>query len=199
MLNTFYNISTIPICIVLSIVPIIISGYGLIMLEKQRLKTHDNHYMKRLLCVVLLYLSGICFGSTYLISREAYQHGCNTIFTSTIAELQTGIKYTPVEDILPNNLNNTIIIYYRFGCHDCELIYEQLDSATKHRDDIYWVATRSKQGQNLLKSYPVSDVPAIVKIDKHGIATTYDVTTKTKINDVVSITLDTKTLATILN
>lgn len=79
----------------------------------------------------------------------------------------TAIENTPVEDTLPDNpedLQNSIILYYRFGCSDCEATFKEEQAYFQGLDDVYWISTRSEQGKELLKQYPVQHVPAGVYI-----------------------------------
>lgn len=66
-----------------------------------------------------------------------------------------------------------IILYYRFGCKDCEAVFEELDKIVKENSCIYWVATRSQMGKCLLEKYLVSDVPSGVVIQEDDDYTQY--------------------------
>ena len=47
-----------------------------------------------------------------------------------------------------------MLIFFRFGCSDCEAVYQDLSLALQNKPDIYWVSTMSNQGQDLLSKYP---------------------------------------------
>ena len=79
-------------------------------------------------------------------------------------DMMTHIKLSPVEDDLPSNLQQCIIIYYKFGCKDCEEIYIELQSSIEDAPNIYWVSTRSNQGKKLRELYPIDAVPTGVYI-----------------------------------
>lgn len=109
---------------------------------------------------------------TYLIAgiqtlMTASSHGMyqNNLSWKTITE---SIQTTPKEDKLPNNLTGCIILYYRFGCSDCEAVYTAMSEFFDGYDDVYWISTRSKQGKTLLETYPVSHVPTGVYITDSG-------------------------------
>lgn len=97
----------------------------------------------------------------------ASSHGMyqNNLSWKTITE---SIQTTPKEDKLPENLTGCIILYYRFGCSDCEAVYPAMSEFFDEYDDVYWISTRSKQGKTLLETYPVSHVPTGVYITDSG-------------------------------
>lgn len=100
---------------------------------------------------------------TIIIFNTAQSHGMRTS-NMTISETKLSIEKSPVEDILPENINGSIIIYYRFGCTDCEAIYADLSKSISDKDNIYWVSTESDQGKELMKSYPIDSVPSGIYI-----------------------------------
>ena len=76
---------------------------------------------------------------------------------------------TPEESRLPSDditeLGDVTVIYYRYGCPDCEAVYPDLCEALRERqEDVYWISTRSAQGRALLQEYVVGDVPSILYI-----------------------------------
>ena len=105
--------------------------------------------------------SFICLSAAGIIATA---HGMPST-NITIQEMFQGITHSRIEDNIENkNLDKTIVIYYKFGCPDCEDIFEDLYDKTYGLDDIYWVSTQSKQGKKLLKKYPVKDVPTGIYI-----------------------------------
>lgn len=116
-----------------------------------------------------LLLSCCMLLSIQTLKQTAISHGMGTdyAFTNhTATQLQTKIDKTPQEDVLPDDLSNTLIIYYRFGCRDCESIYETLTREIKDISRIYWVSSRSKQGLSLRKLYPIQTTPTGVYVKK---------------------------------
>lgn len=104
----------------------------------------------------------------------AHQHGLYTTNINTI-DMFKGILYSPIESTLPENIDGSIIIYYRFGCSDCETVYNELSNAVKDKENIYWISTESEQGKKLLETYPVDSVPTGIYIrnDKYENALSY--------------------------
>ena len=73
------------------------------------------------------------------------------------------IQKSPIADKSSSlDQQGNILIYYRFGCGDCEAVYDSLKEATAGKADIYWVASRQSAGQELLQKYAVPEVPAEV-------------------------------------
>lgn len=81
-----------------------------------------------------------------------------------LPRVEISIKNSPIEDTIPDDLDGSIIIYYRFGCTDCEAIYTDLSKSISGKNNIYWVSTESKQGKELIKTYPVNSVPSGIYI-----------------------------------
>ncbi len=135
--------------------------------------------------LVLSYATTSC-----MLFHIAYQHGYREYMTQDIQEIIYSVKHTPVEDILPDDLTNTTIIYYRFGCHDCNKIDNQLQEKFKNSPNTYWVATRSKQGKNLRKDYPVESVPSALYIDNQKTGIVFDLTTKQTINGKITTSVN---------
>ena len=103
-----------------------------------------------------VYISAIILSLT--VSTDASSHGMYQNNLS-IKEIQDLIKVTPKESKLPSNLNNALIIYYKFGCPDCRAIYNDLTDKLKDKQ-VYWISVKSKTGIDLLNKYPTSEVPA---------------------------------------
>lgn len=121
------------------------------------------------LCIIC---STIFLNSLYL-NKIAKMHGYEPNNTMSIQKLFYNIEKLPMESKLPeNNLKNKLIIYYKFGCGDCESIHNTLKAKLKEYNDIYIVYTRSKQGKKLRKTYPVEKVPSGLYIQSNGEAVT---------------------------
>lgn len=119
--------------------------------------------------VAILLCGGTALGS-YLFINTALRHGMydNSI---TVAEAYESIKHSPREDKLPEDITDTLVIYYRFGCDECEALYDTLKDEVKKfekatGDKIYWVSTRSEQGKTLRSTCHAANltVPSIMYI-----------------------------------
>ncbi len=164
----------------------------LVILERKRLNCCRVSFLSRTIVAILVFSSGYILCNNIVTINTATEHGCENSYKISLQELRNSIALTPVEDKLPKDLRNTVIIYYRFGCTDCEKIYTELSQMAADRPNVYWISTRSKQGKKLREEYPVTDVPMSVTIDEHLIGTTHSITTKTKTGNDVTIQLNTK-------
>lgn len=101
----------------------------------------------------------------------AYMHGADMESLQKFGILRTirAIQNSPVTDRSVNlDQQGNILIYYRFGCRDCEAVYDELKTEVEEKENIYWVASRQSEGQKLLQKYTVSEVPTGVVIQKEG-------------------------------
>ena len=114
--------------------------------------------IKRALMIALIALILLLSGNkTAKLKTEAQLRGAGA--TATFSEIRNSLKNTPKEDTLPKDLSGSIVIFYRFGCPDCEAIYPELNERLSEVPDVYYVLSRSKQGEKLRESYPISSVP----------------------------------------
>lgn len=93
----------------------------------------------------------------------ATKHGANTR-DMTIRFMYDGIKTTPIESTLPEDLSGAIIIYYRFECPDCRAVHNELMQASAGVQNIYFIPSRGEQGAKLIEQYPVDAVPSGIYI-----------------------------------
>lgn len=132
--------------------------------EKQQMKSRR---MNRVLAVV----STLLFIPYLTIAIIAYTHGADLESLQRFGILRTihAVQNSPVMDRSANpDQQGTILIYYRFGCGDCEAVYDDLKAEVEGKENIYWVASRQSEGQKLLQKYTVSEVPAGVIIQGDG-------------------------------
>ena len=125
------------------------------------------------ICMIFSMLSIYALLDTYHI---AYTHGYRGKLTENASGLWKTIHESPVEDKLPADiadLNQRLILYYRFGCPDCGATFKDISARVENLDGVYWVATRSDQGIKLRETYPVDEVPSAVYIRKDGTTLTY--------------------------
>lgn len=157
--NWFYQ----PTIVIMFAIITITFGCGLQCERKRRLAKQSTKIITWFCLEIAIFtitiFSALTLTEGCLLIREANQHGMYQE-QLTWKELQDNINHSPTEDILPNNLENTLIIYYKFGCKDCESIYADLQTQLKGLSNVYWVSTRSKQGTALRDKYPVSKVPS---------------------------------------
>lgn len=117
-------------------------------------------------CLLTLTATALLF--IYLATfRVALTHGlCDTDIT--IQQMLTSTQLSPRETPLPEQPAGSLIVYYRYGCADCEAIYPQLHQQLRNIDHVYWVNTRSQQGMTLRENYPTGQTPSILYIPNNA-------------------------------
>lgn len=116
---------------------------------------------------IAIVLAIIAFGAA-LIVKAGISHGVYSPNT-TLIEILEKLPKTFKESKLPeDNPGDKIIIYFRFGCHDCESIYQDLTLAMEDVPDVHYISTRSDQGKRLMEKYPVDETPSLVYIYPDG-------------------------------
>lgn len=117
-----------------------------------------------ILQIVFLLIFIISAGIDLWFVSATKAHGLYT-YNENLTNIWSYMKKTPKESSLPKNLNNTVIIYYRFDCPDCHAVYDRLIEDTKNANSpVYFISTRSNQGKELRKSYPTMSVPSVLYI-----------------------------------
>lgn len=149
----------------------IISLISIFYRNKRKLQLEPQRISKALstisILVVILYMA---------VAVTAYMHGADLESLQRFGILRTiqAIQKSPVMDKSINfDQQGNILIYYRFGCEDCEAVYDSLKAEIAGKENIYWVASRQSEGQKLLQKYAVSEVPAGVIIQKDGMYISY--------------------------
>ncbi|MDE6913792.1 MAG: hypothetical protein K2P35_08875, partial [Lachnospiraceae bacterium] len=131
---------------------------------------------KKKISKILVVISTSIFISYMVIAVIAYAHGADLESLQRFGILRTiqAIQKSPVMDRNVNyDQQGNILVYYRFGCEDCEAVYDSLKAKIAGKEDIYWVASRQSEGQKLLQTYAVSEVPSGVIIQEDGMYTSY--------------------------
>lgn len=120
--------------------------------------------------LIIFICSFIMVLSWLMMQSIAEKHGMTNEMASEIKiqDLYSHIKTTPPEDSLPVDTRGIIVLYYRFDCPDCATIFPELQRVVQDRNDVYWVSTRSKQGQTLREKFPVEEVPSAIYIKQDG-------------------------------
>lgn len=95
-------------------------------------------------------------GSTCLYA-VGVSHGASTV-KMPITAMITGISKSHTKDTLPDDTKGSIIILYKFGCPDCEAVYEDLSEMLKDRD-VYWIASTDDDYKNLVETFNIEEVP----------------------------------------
>lgn len=139
-----------------------------------------------ILVVTITIFSAICFIQGLYLRKAASLHGHESIRTMSIQNIYNNIEKLPVESKLPKDLKNTLIIYYKFGCGDCESIHNTLSESLDNCENVYFIYTRSKQGKKLRKTYPVEKVPSGMYIQSNNEVVTLPLYEKTDTQPIVN-------------
>lgn len=115
--------------------------------------------------LALAILTGYAEWSTMSLARS---HGYADGWDQSPASLWEDIEKSPVEDRLPRDMSGSILMYYKFGCEDCNELGEELYAALSSLAPTYRIATRSPTGRKLIEQYPVAEVPACVYFRHDG-------------------------------
>lgn len=109
--------------------------------------------------ITLTIITGLLWVSTGIAHFKGMQPE-----DTTVKEFVKGFIATPFEDKIPENeedLMGKLFIYYRYDCHGCHELMDEIQEALKDYP-VYYVCSRSKQGLRLRELYPVAEVPSIV-------------------------------------
>lgn len=196
-----------PILILCSFLVFIASIRCLYVLEKHKLQRNikqklsdDNSsntrkeikylMLWRFLTSCTVFLTGITWIFSLNLFYTAYQHGFREYMKQNIHDIINSVEYSPEEDTLPNDITNITVIYYRFGCKDCEKMYHSLSEKFDNVSDVYWIATRSKQGTKLRETFPIETVPSAIYISDKETAVLFELYTKSTENNKTTIELN---------
>lgn len=145
------------------------------IIQALRKKPIDTSWNKKTLAIQII------LGTTLILSLLYFVEGMTTVYiakkhglyqdTMTWEKILEYNESTPEESKLPekeSDLTTSIILFYRYSCPDCDAVYPKERIAASKIKNIYWVSTRSEQGNKLLEKYPIKEVPAGVYITKNG-------------------------------
>lgn len=122
--------------------------------------------------VILFSVGCITHFNIFCLTNQAVSHGAYSdeeydFQTEPMSQIKARINMTPKDqsDELPEDKTGIIIIFYRWGCKDCEAIYDDLNKQITS-DNIYFVSTRSEIGKQLVQDYNILRVPSGIYIGK---------------------------------
>ena len=119
------------------------------------------------LCVGALIL---CLAFTLITVTTAYSRGYFGQDAS-LAQLKDASELAPNDQsaTLPNEITSSIVVIYKFGCPDCEAIYNDLYQDVDNIDiPTYYVSSRSDRGHTLCVAYDINDVPTALAYNEDG-------------------------------
>lgn len=134
----------------------------------------------RMILSVLFGLS-VCITSVFGIPvAKAFRHGMTKTpieisennydykYDLTLEQIINYNNYTKPVNKLKNlsDAENKIIIFVRYDCRDCHLLYDSMPDA----EDVIYISSRSDTGHKLMEKYNIDlvEVPSVVYISKSG-------------------------------
>lgn len=109
---------------------------------------------------LFLVLTCLCLSLIFIAEEKGMQKN------ATVSVFLNGFLSSPIEDTLPEDLSNTLVVYYRYDCPDCHAVLQDVKQVLVQYP-VSYICSRSDQGQTLLEQYPVSYVPTIVYITEN--------------------------------
>lgn len=165
---------TVNLSLILGIILFAFSCIFLFILHRQsKAKTGSTHITTGLLPpYIMTWILGIGASTIMIVTAIsiyilAPAHGAQTgIGNEPVHTAIHNIKNSPKESkINPENVApGSIVIFYKYGCTDCEAIYKDLKTELNNISDVYWVSSESTTGASLRESYPIEEVPTGVYI-----------------------------------
>lgn len=128
--------------------------------------------------------------STIFIGHTATLHGMET-YNTNISEAAEGIKNTPRSaSKLPDDTTGSIIIVYKFDCNECKAIYKDLKTTLKDNNNVYWIASTTELGKEIVEEYGITDVPSGIYVRHNNFngnvkGTRYKLSTKNDNDDII--------------
>ena len=174
MTENIFDVKLIPFIIILSGALLCCIGITIFTLFRyKRLKKtqpEKTHKAAALLWIlpslvaVVIIANLITTGIGY---KTAVDHGLYTTDIS-VAKMFTGIEKSPIPDKYDETkAKGKILLFYKFGCNDCEAIYDDL-SKTVSDADVLWISTRSDTGKKLVEEYKIEEVPSGVYVRENA-------------------------------
>ena len=86
----------------------------------------------------------------------------------SIRDFTSHIKKTWLAKEPKPNQKGILVVVYKFGCPDCESVYEPINRILPHNNkNIYYVSSQSPYGKKLVKKTGLTNTPSLVYITKH--------------------------------
>lgn len=130
--------------------------------------------LKGIILTITTLLSCITMVGTFAMQTIASNRGFSN-FSMPVSKVITSIMNSPKADKFPEDPSGSILILYKFGCPDCEAVYDDLKEAVEGHD-VYWIPTTDPNFVTLKEQYgdkthlkdgkPTIDVPAGIYIHK---------------------------------
>lgn len=161
-------------------------GIGLVMLARLVNKKTPGTKMAAVMLWPGMCITLISIATAIVLIMQVHiakAHGMYS-YDIPVMELPNNIAHSPKDQSAEFDMEaehkNTIVMLYRFTCHDCEAVHEQFNAELDSLPyEHYWISSRSEVGQKLREMYNINEVPTMIAFDINGRASvakayTYD-------------------------
>ena len=174
MTENIFDVKLIPFIIILSGALLCCIGITIFTLFRykklKKTQPEKKHKIGALLWILPILAAVVITAHLITIGigyKTAVNHGLYTTDIS-VAKMFTGINKSPVPDKYDETTaKGKILIFYRFGCSDCEAVYDDLSKAVSDAD-VLWISTRSDTGKKLVEEYKIEEVPSGVYVRENA-------------------------------
>lgn len=87
-----------------------------------------------------------------------------TIMLLAITTSILALIFIPKTEDLPDDLSGCIIVFYRDSCPNCKATMDQIRTALKGTNDVFFLDSRSKTGREIRNRYPIHEVPSAIYV-----------------------------------
>lgn len=171
-----FNLSlrtTLIILTIVFIIALIISCLLLSLIFYKNRKTRQVKYKKlsiiaTICAITLTFLSGIeLLDLKQDITNYSVKYYSGYL-DMPVHDFTDKIKKTWLAKTPKPNQKGILVVVYKFGCPDCESVYEPINRTLPHNNkNIYYVSSQSPYGKKLVKKAGLTNVPSLVYITKH--------------------------------
>ena len=145
---------------------------------KQKFDFARGIYRIIFILTVITFIGGlVCIGLYSYFKQKAKKYGAYGDFENveTISSIQkrTANGYVDQSNNLPDDLSGYIVIFFKYGCPDCENIHDKLMAYIDKNqiENIVFVSSRSENGEKLRQDYPIDAVPCGIYVRIHPTTT----------------------------
>lgn len=116
-----------------------------------------------ILLVNITLIVSICFIHTDGLKRGMTSDDWDNYSIFEIIETN---QNTPISEEVSLDDDGAIVILYKYGCPDCEAIYDELNDFLTDADidNVYFVASSSESGETLIEEGQITSVPSAIYI-----------------------------------
>lgn len=129
---------------------------------------------KKLSTIIVIYAIAIAFlsGIELLDLKQDINNYSvkyyNGYLNMSVRDFTNEIKKTWLAKEPKPNQKGILVVVYKFGCPDCESVYEPVNRVLPHNNkNIYYVSSQSPYGKKLVKKAGLTNTPSLVYITKH--------------------------------